>query len=298
MSEPPELPGVEHRYVSAGGLCMHVALAGNGQGRGLPLVLLHGWPQHWWCWRHLIAPLARSHRVIAPDLRGHGWSDAPAAGYDKETLASDVLALLDALELERVGLIGHDWGGWVGFLLCLRAPERFERYLALNTGHPWPSADARNLLSLWRFAYQPMVGAPAVGPWLLRTQADRLMERLRDGAARPEAFTDADLAIFAERLRDPARAHASSLLYRTFVLSEQLPIALGRYRSQRLRTPTRMLFGTQDPVLTPRMLEGYEPHADDMSVELVDDAGHFIAEDRPELVAERALAFFAAGTSS
>lgn len=236
--------------------------------------------------------------MIAPDLRGQGWTDAPPGGYDKETLASDVLALLDALELERVGLIGHDWGGWVGFLLCLRAPERFERYLALNTAHPWPSADARNLLSLWRFAYLPVVGAPAVGPWLLRTQADRLMERLRDSAARPEAFTDADLAIFAERLRDPARADASSLLYRTFVLSEQLPIAVGRYRSQRLRTPTRMLFGTQDPVLTPRMLKGYEAHADDMSVELVDDAGHFIAEDRPELVAERALAFFAAGTPS
>jgi pimeloyl-ACP methyl ester carboxylesterase len=295
VSEPPELPGVEHRWVSAGGLRTHVALAGNGT----PLLLLHGWPQHWWCWRYLIPLLASSHRVIAPDLRGHGWTDAPPGGYDKETLASDVLALLDALELERVQLIGHDWGGWVGFLLCLRAPERFERYLALNTGHPWPSADARNLLSLWRFAYQLVVGSPAAGPWLLRTQADRLMERaLRDGAARPEAFTDADLAIFAERLRDPARAHASSLLYRTFVLSEQLPIALGRYRSQRLRTSTRMLFGTQDPVLTPRLLEGYEPHADDMSVELVEDAGHFIAEDRPELVAERALAFFAGGSRS
>jgi pimeloyl-ACP methyl ester carboxylesterase len=295
VSEPPELPGVEHRWVSAGGLRTHVALAGDGT----PLLLLHGWPQHWWCWRYLIPLLASSHRVIAPDLRGHGWTDAPPGGYDKETLASDVLALLDALELERVQLIGHDWGGWVGFLLCLRAPERFERYLALNTGHPWPSANARNLLSLWRFAYQLVVGSPAAGPWLLRTQADRLMERaLRDGAARPEAFTDADLAIFAERLRDPARAHASSLLYRTFVLSEQLPIALGRYRSQRLRTSTRMLFGTQDPVLTPRLLEGYEPHADDMSVELVEDAGHFIAEDRPELVAERALAFFAGGSRS
>jgi pimeloyl-ACP methyl ester carboxylesterase len=143
-----------------------------------------------------------------------------------------------------------------------------------------------------------VVGAPAAGPWLLRTQAGRLMERLRDGAARPEAFTDEDLAIFAERLRDPARAHASSLLYRTFVLSEQVPIALGRYRSERLRTTTRMLFGTQDPVLTPRLLDGYERYADDMSVELVDDAGHFIAEDRPQLVAERALAFFASGSRS
>ena len=292
MSELPQLEGVEHRWVETRGLRTHVAEAGEGP----PLVLLHGWPQHWWMWRYVMPRLAEHHRVIAPDLRGHGWTDAPPGGYAKETLASDVLALLDALELERVGLIGHDWGGWAGFLLCLRAPERVERFLALNTGHPWPSVDPRNALSLWRFAYMFAIGAPAAGPWLLRTQADRVMERaLRAGAPHPGQFSDEDLHIFAERLREPARARASSLLYRTFVLREQLPLARGRYRSQRLRTPTRMLFGLQDPVLTPPMLDGYQPYADDMAIELVGDAGHFIAEDRPDLVAERALAFFARG---
>jgi pimeloyl-ACP methyl ester carboxylesterase len=290
VSDPPQLDGVKHRYVNARGLHTHVAEAGEGP----PLLLLHGWPQHWWCWRRVVPRLAERHRVIAADLRGQGWTDAPPSGYEKERLASDVLALLDALGLERVRLMGHDWGGWIGFLLCLRSPGRFERFLALNTGHPWPSADAGNLLSLWRFAYQVVIAAPAAGPWLLRTQADRLIERaLRGGAARPDTFSDEDISIFADRLCDPARAQASALLYRTFVLSEQLPIARGRYRAQRLRTPTRMLFGTRDPVLTPRMLEGYQRYADDMSVELVDHAGHFIAEECPELVAERALAFFA-----
>jgi pimeloyl-ACP methyl ester carboxylesterase len=288
VSGPPQLDGVEHRWVDAGGLRTHVAEAGEGS----PVLLLHGWPQHWWCWRYVIPLLAEHHRVIAPDLRGHGWTDAPRGGYSKETLASDVLALLDALELDRVGLIGHDWGGWIGFLLCLRAPERFERFLALNTGHPWPSADAGTALSLWRFAYMFAIGAPWTGPWLVRTQANGLMERvLRGNAVRPDAFSDEDIRIFADRLREPARAEASSLLYRNFVTREQLALVRGRYRSQRLRTPTRMLFGTQDPVITPRMLDGYQPYADDMSIELVDDAGHFIAEDRPDLVARRALAF-------
>lgn len=292
MTEPPALAGVEHRYLDAGGLRTHVAEAGEGP----PLLLLHGWPQHWWCWRYLIPRLAEHHRVIAADLRGHGWTAAPGGGYAKETLASDVLALLDALEVGRVGLIGHDWGGWVGFLLCLRAPERFERFLALNTAHPWPANDARNLLSLWRFAYMFAIGAPVAGPRLMRAQAGRLMDRaLRGSAVAPGAFSDDDIEIFAERWRDPARARASSLLYRTFVLREQPPIARGRYRSERLRTPTRLLFGLEDPVITARMLEGYQPYADDMSVELVEEAGHFIAEDRPELVAERALDFFATG---
>ena len=290
MSELPQLDGVDHRWVDAGGWRTHVTEAGSGP----PVLLLHGWPQHWWMWRYVIPRLAEHHRVIAPDQRGQGWTDAPPFGYEKQTLASDVLALLDALELERVSLIGHDWGGWIGFLLCLRAQERFERFLALNTGHPWPTVDARHALSLWRFAYMLAIGAPAAGPWLVRTQPGRLMERaLRAASVRPQAFSDDDLRIFADRLRVPARARASSLLYRSFVAREQLSIARGRYRSQRLRTPTRMLFGTQDPVLTPRMLEGYGAYADDMSIELVGDAGHFIAEDRPELVAERALAFFA-----
>jgi pimeloyl-ACP methyl ester carboxylesterase len=123
------------------------------------------------------------------------------------------------------------------------------------------------------------------------------MERvLRGSAGRPDAFSDEDIGIFAERLREPARADASSLLYRTFVTREQLSIARGRYRSQRLRTPTRVLFGTQDPVIRPHMLEGLAPqhYADDMAVELVHDAGHFVAEDGADLVAQRALALFAA----
>src|SRR5919106_1697015 len=79
----PEVPGVEHRFVEANGLRMHVAEAGDGD----PVVMLHGWPQHWYEWRHLIPPLAAQYRVICPDLRGLGWTDAPPRGYEKENLA-------------------------------------------------------------------------------------------------------------------------------------------------------------------------------------------------------------------
>ena len=75
------------------------------------MLLLHGWPQHAWCWRHVIPLLADDHRLIAPDLRGFGWSDCPAGGYDPATFAADAVALLDALGVERAHVIGHDWGG-------------------------------------------------------------------------------------------------------------------------------------------------------------------------------------------
>ena len=138
MTRPfPEVEGVEvtHRFVAARGFTFHVAEAGPPHAP--PLLLLHGWPQHWYSWHKVLPALAAEYRVVMPDLRGFGWSDAPARGYEKENLGDDVLAILDELELPRVKLLAHDWGGWVGYLLALRAPERFERFVVLNIPPPW-----------------------------------------------------------------------------------------------------------------------------------------------------------------
>ena len=120
MSDLPRVDGVTHRTVRARGIDFHLAEAGSGED---VVLCLHGWPQHWYEWRHLMPALADRHRVLALDLRGFGWSDAPRDGYVKEDMATDVLAVLDELGLDRVKLVGHDWGGWIGFLLCLREPQ-------------------------------------------------------------------------------------------------------------------------------------------------------------------------------
>ncbi|HJZ34936.1 MAG TPA: alpha/beta fold hydrolase, partial [Solirubrobacterales bacterium] len=160
MAEPPVVDGVRHRWVEARGLQFHVAEAGEGDD---VVLCLHGWPQHWYEWRDLMPRLAAAgHRAIAIDLRGFGWSDAPRDGYEKENLATDVLAVLDTLGHEQVKLVGHDWGGWIGFLLCLRAPERFSRYLSLNILTPWPNMRAF-VPELWRFWYQLVIAAPVLG---------------------------------------------------------------------------------------------------------------------------------------
>ena len=98
-----ELEGVTHRHVEARGMRFHVAEAGDPQAP--PVVLTHGWPQHWWLWRHVIGALAPAYRLIAWDLRGLGWSDpAPDGDYTKTAMADDLLGLMDALEIERAGL--------------------------------------------------------------------------------------------------------------------------------------------------------------------------------------------------
>jgi pimeloyl-ACP methyl ester carboxylesterase len=283
----PQVPGVEHRELDVAGLRIHVAEAGEGD----PLLLLHGWPQHWYEWRHVIPPLAERFRVICPDLPGFGWSQAPAepARYEKERLADDMLALLDALELERVRMAGHDWGGWIGFLMAIRAPERLERYMALNIVHPW--VHTRQFAPhAWRFWYQLVLANPLGATTVRRT--DFVARTTRLSLADRSAMTDEEIEAFAAPLREPAQARASMLLYRTFLLRELPALARGRYRGKRLGVPTKILFGERDAALSPKLLEGVEKRGGDVSVELVPDCGHFIVDEQPQLVADRALSFF------
>jgi pimeloyl-ACP methyl ester carboxylesterase len=285
----PSLPGVTHRTVDAGGLAVHVAEAGEGP----PLVLLHGWPQHWWCWRHVVPLLAPSYRLVMPDLRGHGWTAAPRDGYDKEQLATDLLLTLDALGLDEVGLVGHDWGGWTGFLACLREPERFGGFLALGITHPFQRPDLGRLLNAWRGWYQVALSTPVLSAAALRSTPKLVEQLIRLGSVRTEAFTDEDLRLFGAVLQEPARARATALLYRTFLLSEAAPVMTGRYGDARLTVPTRLVGGSADPVITPALLRGYEERSDDMTVEVVEGVGHFVPEEAPQLVADRARTLFA-----
>jgi pimeloyl-ACP methyl ester carboxylesterase len=285
----PQLAGVDHRFVDLPNLRMHVAEAGAGD----PVVLLHGWPQNWWEWRRLIPPLAERYRVICPDLRGFGWSDAPTDPYEKETMADDIVNLLDSLELGPVRLVGHDVGGFVGFLICLKAPERIARYLALNTGHPFVRPNPAVLATFWRFWYWPLLGAPLLGPWLVRHRAFEPLLR-RWFTADRAGWSLSDAALFADSLTEPARALASSKTYRSYLLKDSPEVLFGRYRSQRLTVPTLMLHGLDDHILRKAFIGGYQPFADNLNLELVPGVGHFIAEEQPQLVLERALAFFVA----
>ncbi len=208
-------------------------------------------------------------------------------------MADDLVRLLDALEIDRVDLAGHDWGGYIGFLLCLRNPERVRRYLALNIIHPWLRLRPRDLLGLPKLSYQWIVATPILNRRVL-ANPNFVHRFLKTGSLHKDAWTDADVEAFAAPLRDPDRVRASAAIYRLFNTHELLPLLRGRYRRYRLRAPTLLLFGARDLVMSAEQLRGFEPYADDMRVELVSDAAHFIVEEKPDLVAERALELFAA----
>jgi pimeloyl-ACP methyl ester carboxylesterase len=280
MPSLPDVAGVRHAdHALPTGVTLHVAEAGDADA---PAILaVHGWPQHWWLWRDVIPALAGTHRVICPDLRGLGWSGQPADGdFAKARFAADMLALLDALGIERAGYLGHDWGGWTGWLLALRAPERLERLMAVSIVHPWtPRGPA--LLNVWRILYQPPLAAPALGPRVVARFARAALGRSMDART---------AEVYAGVLDDPARAEASSRVYRHFLIRD-LP-ALLPGEATRVELPVKVLSGRGDAAVHPSLLGGMEPYAPNAELEIV-DGGHFLVDERPELVADRARAWFA-----
>jgi pimeloyl-ACP methyl ester carboxylesterase len=287
MSHQPPVEGVTHRTIDTGAVQLHVAEAGEGP----PLVLLHGWPQHWWCWRHIIPRLARNYRVIAADLRGWGWSDAPPGAYAKATFAADVLGLLDAEGLDRVRVIGHDWGGYTGFLLALEHPERIERLVALDIAPPWLAAfRPRHLALPLAASYQALVGAPILGPLTMTSGNGFIRLLIRAGSGPAMRWSDRELDVYAEVLREPARASASSACYRTFLTREVPQLFAAGHRSSQLRVPSLLVMGAQSGhrrVLDPQP-------GPNLRRETIDGAGHFLPEEAPEQVLGLAEPFLAA----
>lgn len=276
-ASPPELPGVAHQDVVIDQTRWHVATAGEGP----PVVLLHGWPQNWWIWRHVMPDLAQDHRVIAPDMRGFGWSDAPAGSYSKAGLAADVEKLLDALDIERCVLVGHDWGGFVAWLTALRATERIERLVTLAIIHPWFKLDFDPLAALATL-YQPLLSTPVLGTAVMR-HTPLLKIMLRMGVHRLRWDRD-ELNLYADSFRRPDHARAAAALYRTFLLREFPALLRGQYADRRLDIPVTMAAGEHDPVVTPKRVNPVLEHAPNARRVLLDGVGHFLPEEDPARV--------------
>jgi pimeloyl-ACP methyl ester carboxylesterase len=288
-ADMPTLEGVEHHFVDVRGARLHVAEMGHPD--GAPVLLLHGWPQHWWSWRLLMPLLADRYRVLAMDLRGFGWSEATPRGYRKDELAEDVVGVLDALGVDRVNLVGHDWGGVIGFLVCLEHPGRVARFVPMNTGHVWPTLSLKGVpKQLGAMTYQGLLASPGVGRRV--NASPRLVGKVVDTISVGKEVADEYARQFAPRFADPDRARAASQVYRSFLLYEYPRWVRGTYAGRRVTTPVLWLHGCKDPFFTPGMFKDITDHADDVRIEYLPDGAHFPAEECPQDVAGHLRAFF------
>lgn len=285
--ELPALDGVRHSFhdLPTG---VHVHVAETGPEDAPAVLCLHGWPQHFLIWRHLWPELNAQYRVICPDLRGHGWSGWPDDGdFRKARFADDAVALLDALGIPRAHVIGHDWGAWTGIVLGLGHAERVQSLLALSILHPWQPRDVA-LRNSWRFAYQVPLATPWLGERLVRSEG--FIRRVIGSGWADKSTWDAAAALsYEDCLRGPAGARASHLVYQSFLLHEISAPLRGAFSGRRLAMPARLLIGERDP-LGASMAAGFERHGADATWEVVPGAGHFLPEERPAPVAERAKA--------
>ena len=274
-----------------GGIRRHVAFAGPPD--GAPVLLHHGWPQHWYEWRHLIPELAAAgHRVIVPDSRGFGWSEYPPdEDFSHATFVADVVALCEVLGHERISYVGHDWGCWFGFLLALQHPDLVGRAALISAPHPWfppLAADLESLVRISRLAYQVAIASP--------TPPGRLKPALFKGiaqAAHGDQFSQQELDTYLVPLCQPSQVRASTLLYRNTLLREAVPIARGDLADGRLTMPVLYMMGEDDLLFEEDMVNDLHSHADDVRIEIVRGAGHFVPEEKPELVRDRVLALLA-----
>ena len=274
LQTPPALDGVRHDWVDAGGLRTHVALAGPEDAP--PLLLVHGWPQHWWAWRKVIPELARSYRVICPDLRGHGWTDAPAGGYEKEQMATDLLAAPRRAGIERATWAGHDWGAFSGTLAALRAPERFERLVAMCVPPPFArdrSPRTALVCSATRSRSAPRCSAPS-------SRATASPAR-SSGRTRQGSWTDEEIRTYDDVFR--ARPHVSVAAYRTLLTTRGAPLCAGATRGRTRRCRPPCCVGDRD-LVTKGIAAGPFPGQPTMTVQRIPGVGHFLPEEDPEAV--------------
>ncbi|WP_374454507.1 alpha/beta fold hydrolase [Nocardioides sp.] len=277
----PDAPGFEHAVVETPGLRTHLASIGEGE----PVLMLHGFPEHWWQW-HEVAPLvaAGGFRVLCPDLRGAGWTVADDPRIERETRLRDVLALLDALDIERAHVVSHDMGVITAMQLTYDHPDRVRTAVQLSV---WPAFITFSPRLAPAFQHLPPFVWHQPGASLRPTFSPRY-------AARPmsEATVEAHLAQFAR----PEVDAAVRPLVRRMVLPEAMRMARGVYRRKRLPVPTLVVFGRRDHPTTPELLERLcrnpERHADRFELAYVDNAAHFITDDAPDEVAGLALDWF------
>ena len=288
MSEP-----WQHRFVEANGIRFHLVEMGEG-----PLVvLLHGFPQFWYAWRHQIPALAKRFRVVAPDMRGYGDTSRPPAvsDYRIDVLARDVKELVRALGAERAHVVGHDWGGGVAWATALYHPEVVDRLAVLNCPHPvtFSKALRSNLRQLFRSWYMFAFQIPRLPEWGLRRRGAALVDdAFRGWAIRKEAFTDEDLARFKAAILKPGAATAMVNYYRAAFRSVRLTRALEK-EGRKIAAPTLLIWAENDRALGKELTHGMEPlFSSSFRIEYVPNCSHWVNEEQPERVSVSLLEHF------
>ncbi|MFY9931824.1 MAG: alpha/beta hydrolase [Streptosporangiaceae bacterium] len=285
-SPPDEAPVVTHHRVLVDGMRHHYLEAGSGE----PVVLLHGFPETSHAWRKVIPALAERYHVIAPDLRGCGDTDRPSGGYDKQTVAADLHALAGHLALGPFHLVSHDVGMMVGYAYAATYPTGVRRLVLMEAALPGLGLEELYDAARYpRMYHLPLFEAPNGLAEALITGREKMFVShfMRQQAYDPTGPGEAALDEYARRLAAPGALHAGIEYFRAHTIDAE-------HNREHARTKLAM------PVLTiggtasfgAALAGQVRPLAEDLRSVMIDDCGHYLAEEQPERVTDELLTFF------
>jgi pimeloyl-ACP methyl ester carboxylesterase len=282
------VPATSH-HVNVRGVRLHVVSAGPANG---PLaILLHGFPECWYSWRHQIPALAGAgYRVVAPDQRGYNLSEKPAQvqAYQTDLLTADIRTLIQVWGYEQAVVIGHDWGGVVAWKLAMDYPGAVQKLVVMNAPHP--VSFARELRRSWEQRLKSWYALFFQIPWLPETllafsppASARLF--FRRTAVRRQAFSDSDLEVMAVAMAQPGAMRSMIHWYRAAL---RYPSA---HENKVITTPTLLIWAEDDVALGKPLTLGLEEWVPKLIVHDIPNCGHWVQNEAAVEVNEQMLAF-------
>jgi pimeloyl-ACP methyl ester carboxylesterase len=291
-------PGFTNRYATVNGVRLHYVEGGSG----MPLICLPGWPQTWYSYHPVATELAKTYRVIIVDIRGMGSSEKPESGYDKKTMATDILELIQQLGLTKVHIMGHDIGGMVAMSFAFNYPEFTEKLIVLDGSHPSEGMMQMPLIPAAGTFTEQMDANMPYAWWMGFNQVKELPEKLLEGRFQhlldwlfqyvmidDQKMSSFEREVYASVYNEADSIRASNAWYQTFTQDIE-----DAKTYQQLAIP---VLGIGSYVSYNYMKMGLPYVAKNVNVIGILDSGHYMFEEKPEQVLDAVLNFLATCTN-
>ena len=278
----------QHEYITTNGIKLHYVTQGEGE----LMLMLHGFPEFWYSWRHQIPEFAKDFKVVALDLRGYNESDKPSkqSAYVMDEFIKDIEGVIKGLGYDRCVLVGHDWGGAIAWSFAYAHPDMVERLIVLNLPHPAKFAEGfRTPQQLLRSAYIFFFQLPLLPELLLQASDYQPIESAFKGmAVNKSAFTQADIEAYKNAAAKRGALTATLNYYRNVWQQGLLSHNWGI-----LEVPTLMIWGEDDTALGKELTYGTEAYVRDFQIKYISNCSHWVQQEQPQLVNQYMREFLA-----
>lgn len=272
------LGSMQHEYITTNGIKLHYVT----QGEGPLMLMLHGFPEFWYSWRHQIPVFAQNFKVVALDLRGYNDSDKPKeqSAYVMAEFVRDIEGVIKGLGYDKCVLVGHDWGGMIAWNFAYAHPEMVERLIVLNIPHPKKFAEGlRTPQQLLRSSYIFFFQIPWLPEALIQLSDYQLVENAFKGmAVNKSAFSSTDIETYKDAAGKRGALTAMLNYYRN---------AFGQQMFKNWGVtivPTLMIWGENDTALGKELTEGTEAYVRNFQIRYIPNCSHWVQQEKPELV--------------